>query len=211
MEIVFTDSKPEIFNEKEISGFYGDVVDLLQMGVDIEGIIYDDEWTVKRFLNGHHFKLNSRIDGIFKYLDLDNKILNRKLKDLSKCDFKFVLLAKLLINNKNIIIFDYFDTGLNYKDKKRLIRIMRTLKRDGKTLIVISKDLVFLNQIVDSIQVIKDEKIIYNGKVRDLMNEGLVDKPEIIRFIEMANKKGANLDITLDSKDLLKDIYRSVY
>ena len=29
-------------------------------------------------------------------------------------------------------------------------------------------------------------------------------------FIEMSNKKGANLDYTLDSKELLKDIYRSV-
>lgn len=211
MELVFTDKKVDNFIENTITGFYGDVVDLLRLGIDVEGIIYDDEWTVKRFLNGHRLKLNSRIDGIFKYLELDKRILNIKLKNLSKCDFKFVLLAKLLINNKKIIIFDYFEVGLTYKDQKRLIRIMRTLKHDGITLIIISKNLVFMNQIVDSIQVVKDEEIIYNGKMLQLVKDELIDDPEIIKFIKLANKKGANLDITLDSKELLKDIYRSVY
>lgn len=211
MELVFTDKKVDNFIENTITGFYGDVIDLLRLGIDVEGIIYDDEWTVKRFLNGHRLKLNSRIDGIFKYLELDKRILNIKLKNLSKCDFKFVLLAKLLINNKKIIIFDYFEVGLTYKDQKRLIRIMRTLKHDGITLIIVSKNLVFMNQIVDSIQVVKDEEIIYNGKMLQLVKDELIDDPEIIKFIKLANKKGANLDITLDSKELLKDIYRSVY
>ena len=30
-------------------------------------------------------------------------------------------------------------------------------------------------------------------------------------YIKLANDKGANLEYTLDSKDLLKDIYRSVF
>lgn len=211
MEIVFTDNKTDIILDKKITGFYGDVLDLIKMGVDIQGIEYDDEWTVKKFLNGMRFKYNKRIDDIFKYLELDIKVLKIKIKELSKTDFKFVLLAKLLLNNKNIIIFDYFDVGLSYTDKKKLIRIIRTLKHDGKSILIISKDLVFLNQIVDSIIVVSNEKIMYNGKIVDLINLNLVEDEEIIKFIKLANKKNANLDMTLDSKELLKDIYRSVY
>lgn len=211
MEIVFTDNKTELIKDRQITGFYGDVLDLIKMDIDIQGIEYDDEWTVKRFLNGVHFKYNKRIDYIFKYLELDTKILKTKIKELPKTDFKFILLAKLLLNNKSIIIFDYFDAGLSYNDKKRFIRIVRTLKHDGKTILIISKDLVLLNQIVDSISVVKDEKIVYNGKMIDLINLNLVADEEIIKFIKLANKKNARLDMTLDSKELLKDIYRSVY
>lgn len=211
MEIVFTKDCPEIFSENKINGFYGDVVDLLKMGYDIDGIIYDDRWTVKKLLNRMSFKNAKRIDSIFNYLDLDMSLLSKKVYDLSQRDFKFILLAKALIENRNNIIFDFFDVGLTYKDKKKVVKIMRTLKHDGKTIIVISKDLVFMNQIVDSIHVVNEGEIVYNGQLNELFKSDLVEEPDIIKFIKLANKKNAKLDYTLDSKELLKDIYRSVY
>lgn len=213
MEIVYSNKEHELIIKSEITGIYGDLIDLVKMGVDVEGIIYDDEWTVKRFLNGMKLSVSSRVYSIFSYLDLDKRILKMKIKDLSKTDFKFILLAYLLINNKKIIIFDYFDVGLSYKDQKRLIRIIRTMKADGLTILIISKNLVFLDQIVSSVMVLDNEKVLYNGKMDDLIkdNSKLIEEPEILKFIKLANKKGAKLDYTLDSKELLKDIYRSVY
>ena len=141
------------------------------------------------------------------------RLLYKKIVDLSKTDFKFVLLAYLLINNKNLIVFDYFDVGLIYKDQKRFIRILRNLKSEGFSIIVISKNLVFLDQIVNSIMVVKNNELVYNGKMSSLISENqkLIDEPEILKFISLANKRNAKLDLTLDSKELLKDIYRSVY
>lgn len=213
MEIVYTNTMHTYIKENEITGVYGDLIDLVKLGVDVEGIIYDDEWTVQRFLNGIRLNVSSRVHSIFSYLDLDKKLLKKKIKDLSKTDFKFVLLSYLLINNKKIIIFDYFDVGLSYKDQKKLVRIIRTLKNDGISILVISKNLVFLDQIVSSMLVMNEGKVLYDGSMLDLIkdNNKLIDEPEILKFINMANKKGAKLDYTLDSKELLKDIYRSVY
>ena len=211
MEIVFYEKKNNYFKDSTITGFYGDVLDLLKLGINVEGITYDDEWTVKRFLNGRFRNKSARIDSIFKYLEMNPEIIKTKLMNLSKCDFKFVLLAKILLLNKNIIVFDYFDVGLAYKDQKRLIRIIRTLKKDGKTIVIISKDLVFLSQIVESIIVFKDDEIIYNGNITELTKLDIVNDENITKFIKLANKKGAKLDYTLDAKELLKDIYRSVY
>ena len=213
MEIVYSKVEHEYLKPGEVTGFYGDVLDLLRYGIDIEGIIYDDDWSVKRFLNGHKLRLNSRLESIFNYLDLDMKLLNKKIKDLSKTDFKFILLAYLLVNNVKYIILDYFDVGLTHKDQKRLVRILRNLKSEGIAIIVLSKNLVFLDQIVNSIIVVKNNELVYNGKMSLLISEHikLVEEPEILRFISLANKRGANLDLTLDSKELLKDIYRSVY
>ena len=50
------------------------------------------------------------------------------------------------------------------------------------------------------------------GNMLDIVleNSRLFELPEIIKFINLANKKGAELTYTFDSKELLKDIYRGV-
>lgn len=209
MEIVYYDKDNSMFEKNKVTGFYGDVLDLLNLGVDIEGIVYDDNWTVSKFLKGSIFKNNSRVDSILKYLDINEEIKSIKLSNLSKTEFKFVLLAKALLLNKTSLIFDYFDIGLSSKEQKRLIKIIRMLKKDGKTIIVVSNDLVFMSAIIDSIMVVKNNDISFEGSLSDLIKLNEVEDPEIIKFIKLANKGGAKLDYTLDSKELLKDIYRS--
>lgn len=211
MEIVYYDKDNSMFEKNKVTGFYGDVLDLLNIGVDIEGIVYDDNWTVSKFLKGSIFKKNSRVDSILKYLDINEEIKGIKLSNLSKTEFKFVLLAKALLLNKTNLVFDYFDIGLSSKEQKRLIKIIRMLKKDGKTIIVVSNDLVFMSAIIDSIMVVKNNDISFEGSLSDLIKLNEVEDPEIIKFIKLANKRGAKLDYTLDSKELLKDIYRSEY
>lgn len=211
MEIVYYDKDNSMFEKNKVTGFYGDVLDLLNLGVDIEGIVYDDNWTVSKFLKGSILKNNSRVDSILKYLDIKEEIKGIKLSNLSKTEFKFILLAKALLLNKTNLVFDYFDVGLTSKEQKRLIKIIRMLKKDGKTIIVVSNDLVFMSSIIDSIMVVKNNDISFEGSLSDLIKLNEVEDPEIIKFIKLANKRGAKLDYTLDSKELLKDIYRSEY
>lgn len=211
MEIVYYDKDNSLIEKNKVIGFYGDVLDLLELGIDIDGIIYDDNWTVTRFLKGSMFKKSTRMDSVLKYLDIDDNIRNEKLYNLSKTNFKFVLLAKALLLNKSNIVFDYFDVGLTSKEQKRLIKIIRMLKKDGKTIVLVTRDLVFMSLIVDSVMVVKDNNISFEGSLNDLIRLNEVDDPEIIKFIKLANKRGAKLDYTLDSKELLKDIYRSGY
>ena len=212
MEVVYSKDIPSTFDYQGIVGLVGDLHDLEKFGFDIDGIVYNDNWTVKRFLNGLHLKLNVRIESLFNYLELDMSYLNVKIKDLSKTNFKYVLLAYLLLNNKKIIIFDYFDVGLIYKEQKKLVKIINNLANEGFKMIVISKDLVFLNQVIDTLLIIKNDKIIYDKSMKELFKEEKldIDMPEIIKFIKLAKKKNKKIDYTFDSLELLKDIYRSV-
>lgn len=211
MEIVFYSKGSDIVKPNLVTGFYGDVLDLLNLGFEIDGIVYDEAWSVSRFLKGHKvFGLDSRIDAIFKYLDIDTSLKNVKLGHLSKTDFKFILLAKVLLLNKNNIVFDYFDVGLTSKEQKRLIKIIKMLKKDGKTVVIISNNLVFMSLVIDHVVIINNGSIFYEGNLDDLIKLRDVPDTEIIKFIKLANKSGANLNYTLDSKELLKDIYRSV-
>lgn len=208
MEVVISNNIPDKFKYQTL-GVIGDLNDLLDMDFDIEGIIYDDSWTVKRFLNGFHLKLNNRIESFFLMLELDKKLLNKKINTISKTDLKFVLLIYAMLKNYKTIIFDHMDANMSNKDKKRLLNFIRKIKNDNLNFIFLSKDLEFLYKITNHLIIINDNKIIYDDLIDDAYTLEELDS-KIINFIKLANKKRANLIYTFDRKELLKDIYRSV-
>lgn len=208
MEVVISNNIPDKFKYQTL-GVIGDLNDLLDMDFDIEGIIYDDSWTVKRFLNGFHLKLNNRIESFFSMLELDKKLLNKKINTISKTDLKFILLIYAMLKNYKTIIFDHMDANMSNKDKKRLLNFIRKIKNDNLNFIFLSKDLEFLYKITNHLIIINDNKIIYDDLIDDAYTLEELDS-KIINFIKLANKKGANLMYTFDRKELLKDIYRSV-
>ncbi len=212
MEIVTANDFKGIFERDRINCFYGDVLDLIKQNIKVNGITYDDEYTVKRFLNGPSFFKNPKIDSVFKELGIDKKFLKYKIKDLPKVTFKYVLLAYVLINDYDNIIFDYFEVGLIYSDLKKLMNVIRDLVKNGKTVVVISHDIAFLSNLSFNIVVAKDNDLPEMINIMDILknNDKLIEDEEIIKFIKLANNRGAKLDYTLNSQDLLKDIYRSV-
>ena len=80
----------------------------------------------------------------------------------------------------------------------------------GIKFVIVSKDLKFINKITNNIIIIKNKVIKYEGDIITAIKQNLIIEPEIIKFIKLANQKDANLTYTLDRKELLKDIYRSL-
>lgn len=209
MEIMYTNKSSELIKKNTITGIYGDKIDLIKHGLEFDGIEYDDEWTVKRFLNGYKLKIDDRILDIFSELEISYSLLKRKIKTLSKCQFKLILLVYILLNKKNIIVLDYFDKGLSFKYRKRIINFLKT-KYNG-TIIVISNDLVFLDLLCSYLIVFENGSIVFNDELKNIYKSRVkIEYPEIIKFIRLANKSNAKLSYTVDNKELLKDIYRSV-
>lgn len=209
MEIMYTNKSSELIKKNTITGIYGDKIDLIKHGLEFDGIEYDDEWTVKRFLNGYKLKIDDRILDIFSELEISYSLLKRKIKTLSKCQFKLILLVYILLNKKNIIVLDYFDKGLSFKYRKRIINFLKT-KYNG-TIIVISNDLVFLDLLCNYLIVFENGSIVFNDELKNIYKSRVkIEYPEIIKFIRLANKSNAKLSYTVDNKELLKDIYRSV-
>ena len=209
MEIVFSKNKPSIINTNKIIGIYGDKNDLINRGFKFNNIYYDENWTIRRFLNGYKIKMNNDVIGLFNEFDLNKEILNKKIKDISNGLFKICLLIYALLYIKDIIYLNYFEKGLSYKYKKKIINYLK--RNNMNNIIVISNDLIFLNSLCYYLIVFKDNKIIYEGDFNNLYNSNIrLDYPEIIEFIKMANKHEANLDFTINTNELAKDIYRSV-
>ena len=60
-----------------------------------------------------------------------------------------------------------------------------------------------------------NSKDYYYGDIDDLIDKKLlkkydVDMPDIVKFIELANKKGIKIKNSYDIRDLIKDVYRNV-
>jgi len=211
MEIMYANKLNNNFKKKSINGFYKDKNDLIAYLPEFYGLSYDDEWTVKRFLNGLKLKFNEKILEVFKSLGLHEDLLNKKIKILSTNEFKMVLLAHLIIEDPEVYIFDYFEVGLSFRNRKMFVNLLKSLKSEGKTIIVITNNIGFLYEISDNIMVVEERKMIYNGGKNDLfVARRIKEYPPIIDFIRKANKKDANLLYTMDRKELLKDIYRSL-
>ena len=146
-------------------------------------------------------------------MSMDSKLLMNKrgnqMQRKNKGQFKLIFLCYIILNKKELVILDYFDKGLSYKYKKRIIYYLKS-KYNGK-LVVITNDLVFLNMLCSRLIVFDNTKIVFNDKIEYIYKSRVkIEYPEIIKFIRIANKKNAKLSYTVDNKELLKDIYRSV-
>lgn len=209
MEIMFSNKSSELIRKDTITGIYGDKLDLVNYGIEFEGIEYDDEWTVKRFLNGYKLKVDSNILDIFSELEISYGLLKRKIKTLSKCQFKLILLVYVILNKKSVIVLDYFDKGLSFKYRKRIINYLKS-KYSG-SIVVISNDLVFLDLLCSRLIVFEDGNIVFDDEFKNIYKSRVnIEYPEIIKFIRLANKSNAKLLYTVETQELLKDIYRSV-
>ena len=80
-----------------------------------------------------------------------------------------------------------------------------------KRIILFSKDINFLSTMCDTF-VIYDKKIIYQtNNIFDDRLYNYIDMPNIVKFIKLANKKGALLSETVELSELIKDIYRRLH
>lgn len=191
------------FNKKNITAIYGEASDLSIIINNYAKLEYNSKHKVKTFI-----KKDTRF---FKDLNLTEEILNKKIAELSFCEFKFILLIKAILLKPEIIILDNFEKGFTPKSYNLIWHFIKkiTLSENIKFLII-SKDLKFINKITKKIIIINNKIIKYQGDIITAIKQNLIETPDIIDFIELANEKKAKLTYTLDSKDLLKDIYRRV-
>lgn len=161
-------------------------------------------------------KLNAK--DALKLVGLKEEYLDKKLNELSSGEARLVAIASLLVYNPKIILFDEPTIGLDCKNKKKLIKIIKKLKNEyGKTIIIVSHDIDLLYEISERIIAIGDCKIILYGDTDSVFSETKLIKkydipiPNIIKFENLVRtKKNIKLMHTKSINDLIKEVYRNV-
>lgn len=204
MEIAFIKKiDNSYFNKKSFLGFQGSKSDLEILVKNIEEPQINLDKTVKSYIG-------KSIDYL-KSLALDERILSLKLKDLSGTDLKLILLIKVILMKPELIILDKFELGINDRIVNRIIRFLKTINGAFEIkFVIISSNIVFLNKITKNVLCMKNGIVKYQGDLITAVKQNIFPKPKIIQFIDYANSKGAGLNYTLEEKELLKEVYRSV-
>lgn len=204
MEIMFTNETNNLLNDRQFLSFIGEVKDLETLLSNLNLSSYKETKKVKHYLKTTEY---------FNDLKLDNELLNKKIADLSSYELMCFKLLTIINKKPSIIILDNVDCKICEKYKSKLLNFIRLINASKRIkFIIISSNTVFLNQISKDCLVMKNSIIKYQGQIIDGIKSDQIKKCEIIDFIDIANqKKNAKLDYYLETKELLKAIYRSVF
>lgn len=94
--------------------------------------------------------------------------VTRPIKDLSLAEKEMVTIAKVLLMNPKLVIFDEPTAVLTSKEKELLFDMIRKFKRRKVGVIYISHNLEEIFEICDTVTVLKDGKVVGTYKVSEL-------------------------------------------
>jgi len=165
---------------------------------------YKFKGTVKGYLN------SAKDIKALKIVMLNEEYLLKTANDLTENEIKIVNLAKALIDNKENLILDFFEKGLNYREKENYKRLFKKIAKNyNKKILIFTNDIEFIWDITDEIMIIDIKDVINTVKKRDYFKIiEFIDKPEISRFIELTRAKNIKIEDYKNTMDLLKAIYR---
>lgn len=148
---------------------------------------------------------------------LSEDYLNMKVSTLSNSIKRKIVLASILIEDKDTIILD--EPTINFDDNDRIIflKIIKKLKDKNKTIIIVSHDIDLIYPLVDNFIVLNNGCNILTGDKNklishvDILNYYNIYVPFLIDFSKKTLKiKGIDLGNFDDVRDLMKAIYRNV-
>ncbi|WP_456471646.1 energy-coupling factor ABC transporter ATP-binding protein [Methanocaldococcus sp.] len=126
--------------------------------------------------------------------------------NLSGGEKKKVSLASILAYDPEVILLDEPTSFLDPKSRKDLENIILNLKKEGKTLVVVTHDLN-LAKLADRCYII-NKKIVYEGDIKGIFNLNLeelnLDIPEISKFFMMLKESLNIKEIPISLDEAIK-------
>ncbi|MFZ7943423.1 ATP-binding cassette domain-containing protein [Neobacillus sp. 19] len=124
-------------------------------------------------LSKHETKV--RIDDLSRMFGMRD-YLNRKVGGFSKGMRQKVAIARTLIHNPEIILFDEPTTGLDITSSNVFRQLVHQLKREGKTIIFSSHIMEEVSLLCDSVAMMHKGELVYHGNLEALyQSEGSRD------------------------------------
>ncbi len=107
------------------------------------------------------------INDVLALTDMDGR-KESLISGLSRGMQQRVSLARVLVNDPDLLLLDEPASGLDPRARIELMEILRELKNMGKTIFISSHILSELAELCDSVTIIDRGKIKYSGSINDL-------------------------------------------
>ena len=116
-------------------------------------------------LGKHQTKV--RIEDLAKMFGMRD-YLDRKVGGFSKGMRQKVAIARTLIHNPDIILFDEPTTGLDITASNVFRQLVHQLKQEGKTIVFSSHIMEEVSMLCDSVAMMHKGELVYHGNLEDL-------------------------------------------
>ena len=100
-----------------------------------------------------------------------SKLVDRPVNQMSHGQAKRVALAGLIAMRPSILILDEPFTGLDFKMVQTMIEIIQKLRQDGISILFTTHNRFFIENWSDSVAVIKDGQIVYDGPTKEALKQ----------------------------------------
>lgn len=135
----------------------------------------DPDFTVAENLRiyGLYFRITSsllehRIPKLLKLVELDHRAKDR-ISTLSGGMKRRLILARALINDPDLLVFDEPTTGLDPQARHMIWSLIHRLKRNGKTILITTHYMEEAERLCDEIVIIDHGKLITQGPPKELI------------------------------------------
>ena len=138
--------------------------------------ITNDRFYKKKFLSDMK-AMAAETTNLLRLFNMENYIDPwEKVERLTVAQMQIVEIAKALSKNTDIIILDEPTASLSEREINLLFDVVRSLKKDGISFIIVSHKINEIYEISDRITVLRDGRLILNGAVT-----AQLDQSELIR------------------------------
>jgi ABC-2 type transport system ATP-binding protein len=114
---------------------------------------------------------NRVIDDVLTLTDMDGR-RNDLVNGLSRGMQQRVSLARVLVNDPDLLLLDEPASGLDPRARIELMQILQELRRMGKTIFISSHILSELAELCDSVTIIDRGLVRYSGRMQQLLDTG---------------------------------------
>ncbi|MBQ0045704.1 MAG: ATP-binding cassette domain-containing protein [Mycoplasma sp.] len=110
-------------------------------------------------------KIAYKLASKYMYLvGLDNSLLHANPFDLSNGQKRLVAIAGILSLDTDVVVLDEPTAGLDPFYQKKILNIIKDLKKQGKTIIIITHNMDHVLELADEVLVLHDHKLLVSGK-----------------------------------------------
>ncbi|MEJ5272622.1 MAG: sugar ABC transporter ATP-binding protein [Spirochaetota bacterium] len=184
---IFFDGKQVKFNSIKDSEITGIGIIYQELALVPEMTVYENIMLGHEITKGISIDIHEMIKVVSSLLELVHLKINptEKIKELGIGQQQLVEIAKALYRKAKLLILDEPTAALNEDDCNNLLNIIRKLKNQGVTCILISHKLKEVLEIGETITVLRDGKTICTlEKGKDEISEQILIKHMVGRSIE---------------------------
>jgi ABC-2 type transport system ATP-binding protein len=142
---------------------------------------------------------NERIEAALDRLELDHR--ERRLGDMSKGMKRKVAIARSLVNDPEVLVYDEPASGLDPVTTNSVLAFTRELRETGKTVVFSAHNLYHVESVCDRVAVMNEGRIVARGSV-----DGIRERHGETTYHVFTDVSPARIDALAEVRDDLGDL-----